>query len=272
MALGRKDKSKEPTTGERLRAYLPEPFLIEHNVRGEIIHQRPRDGYINATDLCQQTGKSFEHYRESVETQAFLDELSSDIRIPISNLVQSVRERGDRISQEIWVHPRVAIHLGQWLSPAFAVQVTKWVFDWMNGKANDYMPEHLKRFLKNKSKIPHDYFSMLNEIYLYLFAPLEDVGIIPPNSIMPDVSTGKMFSDFLRSKGIDPNDFPTYPHEFVDKARPTVSARLYPVEHLAEFRRYFHEVWLPQKAEKYFEARFPQALPHLPTLLQIPRI
>ena len=111
---------------------------------------------------------------------------------------------------------------------------------------------------------------MLNEIYLNLFAPLEDYGIIPPDRMMPDISTGRMFSDFLRRKGIDPNQFPTYEHEFADSSRPTVNARLYPIEHLPDFRRYFNEVWLPQRAESYFEERFPRALPFLPRILQLP--
>ena len=63
------------------------------------------------------------------------------------------------------------------------------------------MPDHIKRFLMNRSKIPHTHFSMLNEIYLGLLAPLEENGVILPDNMMPDVSTGRMFSDFLRSKG-----------------------------------------------------------------------
>ena len=51
---------------------------------------------------------------------------------------------------------------------------------------------------------------MLNEIYLALLAPLEDYGIIPPDSMMPDISTGLMFSGFLRRKGIDTSQFPSY--------------------------------------------------------------
>ena len=112
---------------------------------------------------------------------------------------------------------------------------------------------------------------MLNEIYLNLFATLEDYGIIPPDKIMPDISTGRMFSDFLRSKGIDPYQFSTYQHEFADNSgRPTVTARLYPLEYLPDFRRYFNEVWLPQKAESYFADKFPKALPFLPKIPQLP--
>ena len=102
---------------------------------------------------------------------------------------------------------------------------------------------------------------MLNEIYLNLLAPLEDYGIKLPDRLTPDVSTGRMFSDFLRSKGIEPERFPSYQHEFVDGTRPPVRARLYPIEHLPDFRMYFNEVWLPHRATKYFEKRYPRALP-----------
>ena len=256
---------------------LPVPFnilqpqlLIEHSIDGEVVPQRPTDGYINATRLCQRAGKQFGHYRSNAQTQAFLDVLSLEIGIPISNLVQVIRGRGDTINQGTWVHPRVAIHLGQWLSPDFAVRVSEWVFDWMQGKTKPYMPVHVQRFLKNRAKIPLDHFSMLNEIYLHLFAPLEEYGIIPPDKIMPDISTGRMFSSFLRQKGIDPDKFPYYEHDFADSSRVPVRARLYPIEHLLDFRRYFYETWLPSRAEKYFEERFPKALPFLPIIRQLP--
>ena len=247
-----------------------QPMLIQHPVNGDLVPQRPQDGYINATLLCHKAGKLFGHYRETASTQAFLEALSLDIGIPISNLVQVIRGRGDTITQGTWVHPHVAINLGQWLSPEFAVQVSKWVTDWVMGKASAFMPEHVRRFLMNRSKIPHTHFSMLNEIYLNLFAPLEDQGVIPPDRLMPDISTGRMFSGFLRQRGIDPTQFPTYEHEFVDDKRPPVNARLYPIELLPDFRRYFNEVWLPTRAELYFREKFPRALPYLPSLHQLP--
>ena len=34
-----------------------QPMLIEHILNGDVIPQRPRDGYINATLLCQKSGR-----------------------------------------------------------------------------------------------------------------------------------------------------------------------------------------------------------------------
>ena len=273
----RKAKVKPPDLPAPLNFSQP-PLLIEHSLEGEVVPQRPRDGYINATCLCQQAGKLFGNYYRNAQTQDFLQELSTVMRIRITGtdeipgLVQVVRGGNDKLSQGTWVHPKVAIHLGQWLSPAFAVLVSEWVFDWMSGNVKGYMPVHVQRFLKNRAKIPHNCFSMLNEIYLNLLAPLEECGVIPPDKMMPDVSTGRMFSDFLRRKGIDPEKFPTYEHEFADSSRMPVQARLYPIEHLPAFRKYFNEVWLPNRAEGYFVKRFPKAVPHLPAILQLPSV
>ena len=253
---------------------VSQPMLIEHPVNGGmVVHQRPVDGYVNATELCQRAGKQFGHYHATAQTKAFLDALSAAIGIPIAGqtgLVQIRMGGSDRASQGTWVHPRAAIHLGQWLSPDFAVQVTEWVFDWISGTVRGEQPVHVQRYLKNRAKIPPTHFSMLNEIYLALLAPLEDYGIIPPDNMMPDISTGRMFSDFLRRRGIDPTEFPYYEHEFIESSRPIVLARLYPIEHLAAFRRYFHEVWLPERASDYFAEKFPQAVPYLPAIRQLP--
>ena len=245
-------------------------LLIEHSVDGEVIPQRPQDGYINATLLCRRAGKTFADYNRLSQTHAFLNELSADMGITISELVQVIRGGNDKLNQGTWIHPQVAVHLGQWLSPSFAVKVSKWVFEWMEGRVQGYMPVHVQRYMKNRAKIPHSHFSMLNEIYLNLFAPLEDHGVIPPANMMPDISTGRMFSGFLRQKGIDPEQFPYYEHEFADSSREPVRARLYPNEYLPDFKKYFNEMWLPTRAEKYFAERFPKALPFLPRILQLP--
>jgi hypothetical protein len=73
--------------------------------------------------MCQAAGRLFGHYNSLASTKAFLTELSSDIGIPISALMQVIKG-GDAAHQGTWVHPQVAIHLGQWLSPRFAVLVS----------------------------------------------------------------------------------------------------------------------------------------------------
>ncbi len=88
------------------------PLLIEHAIDGEVIPQRPRDGYINATRLCKQATRSFSDYHRLGQTRAFLEELATETGIPVSVLVQVIKGRNDKLSQGTWVHPQVAINLG----------------------------------------------------------------------------------------------------------------------------------------------------------------
>lgn len=256
--------SKEQADLGRQLRFPRQLSLIEHDIEGEKVHQRPRDGYINATELCQSAGKKWDEFSQLQNTKAYLFELATASGIPETELVQTVQANGSSL-QETWVHPQVATNLGGWLSPKFAVWVSQLVQDWVEGKARGLMPPHVKRYLMNKSAIPPGNFSMLNEVYLELLAHLDDEGIKLPPKMMPDISTGRMFSDFLRGKGHDPDDFKSYKHKFPDGR--VVDARLYPVEHLGDFRLWFHKVWIKERAVDYFRTRLPAALPHIQSLL-----
>lgn len=245
---------------------LPVPF-IEHQVNDSLIPQRIADGYINATLMCQASGKLFADYQRLKNTTAYLEELSADMGIPISELVQVVRG-GSPLQQGTWVHPQVAINLGQWLSPKFAVLVAKWFYEWTSGniKPRVELPYHIRRYIANKSEVPFTHFSILNELIFGLIAPLEGQGYSLPESLMPDISQGKMFSNWLRKeKGVEPKDFPTYSHRFEDGR--VVQARLYPNHLLADFKTHFNTVWIPQRAVSYFTEKDIKALPFLPKLL-----
>ena len=234
--------------------------LIPHEVQSDVINQRAIDGYVNATAMCTVAGKLWGNYWQRQESKDFADELSSDIGIPISGLIQSVRGGRPEL-QGTWVHPQVAIHLAQWLSPKFAVMVTQWVVEWLSGGApfRTTIPDHVRRYIINQPKIPHTHFSMLNQMFLRLLAPLEAQGYILPPEMMPDISLGRMFSKWCRENDYDPDSFPTYQHEFLDN-RPIVEARLYPNELMTAFNAEL-ESWLTDgRALEYFRVRHQAAI------------
>jgi hypothetical protein len=171
------------------------------------------------------------------------------------------------------VHPQVAINLAQWASPKFAVLVSKWVFEWFNGNIPNRtkLPYHIQRYLINRSEIPPTHFSIFNEIVFNLIAPLEDKGYELPDKLVPDISQGKMFANWIRKEtGLEPNDFPTYTHTYPD-GRVIPGVKLYPNSLLAEFRKHFHDVWLKKKASEYFKERDQNALPYLQkVILELP--
>jgi hypothetical protein len=76
--------------------------------------------------LCKADGKFWSHYQENATTKAFMDELSRSLGMPRDLLSQSITT-GQNHERGTWIHPRVAIHLGQWISPDFAVAVSGWV-------------------------------------------------------------------------------------------------------------------------------------------------
>jgi KilA-N domain len=176
---------------------------------------------------------------------------------------------GDIRFQGTWVHPQVAINLVQWLSAKFAVQVSQWVYDWMSGRsrsADIEVPYHLRRYVANYQNVPVGHFSMLTEMTQTLIAPMEIMGYRLPESMLPDISGGRLFCKWLRDTyGIDTDALPTYLHVFEDGRR--VPAKAYPESLLADFRRHFREEWLPNRALDYFRRRDSEALQYLPKLI-----
>ena len=112
---------------------MPESIqLINHSLNNNLVCQRKDNGYINATALCKACDRKIATYLRAETTKEFLSALSSEVQICTSELTLTIKGFG--VQQGTWVHPYVAINLAQWASPKFAVAVSKWVFDWVNGQ------------------------------------------------------------------------------------------------------------------------------------------
>jgi hypothetical protein len=238
--------------------------LIAREVNNSVIDQRSSDGYLNATQLCQVAGKRWHNYLRNETTGHFLRALSAKTLIRVLDLHQEVTDRSG--VKSTWVHPKVAIHLAQWLSADFAVQVSDWVYDWMEGKASPtpsgQLPAHLARYIANDSNVPSGYFSILQETGLGLFGPMHNVGFEIPRNWVPDISVGRLFCAWLRTvKDFDTASLPTYSHDYQDGR--IVPANLYPDDLLADFRRWFRKVWLPEHGVRYFKSKDPASLVYL---------
>ena len=92
------------------------------------ISQRPKDGYIDVTALCQAAGKFYNDWYRRRRTERFLASLGSAMGIPIPELIQVLMGRnGD---QHTFAHPKVATSIAQWCSPEFEAQVCSWFVDY----------------------------------------------------------------------------------------------------------------------------------------------
>lgn len=116
--------------------------LTLHSFNSTSIGQRSEDGYVNATAMCQANGKRFNDYFRLDTTQEFLIALERSAGIPADLLISKIAT-GKNENRGTWVHPYVAINLGQWCSPEFAVFVSKLVFTWMNGTASVPKPDRI---------------------------------------------------------------------------------------------------------------------------------
>lgn len=240
--------------------------LIHHVSEGAIIDQRTGDGYINATALCKAAGKTWSEYRRNSNTIAFLAELEVDSKIPLAMLIHSI-VGGDKHLQGTWIHPQVAVNLGQWLSPKFAVQVSKWVSEWMSRRSSPQptpsLPVHMQRYMVNDNKVPPGHFSILQETGLSLFGPLHLLGFDVPKGWVPDISVGLKFCAWLRKEhGVDTDALPKYNHDYLD-GRPICQPKAYPDEYLAIYRTWFRTIWLPKHGRTYFSGKDPQSLDYL---------
>jgi hypothetical protein len=99
-----------------------------HDFDGYEIRQRSSDGFIKATDMCKAGKMKWTHYYRTKTAKLFIKELKSELLIS-NSLIQSNRS-GKYENRGTWVHPRIAIHLAQWISSKFAVEVTGWVMEW----------------------------------------------------------------------------------------------------------------------------------------------
>ncbi len=251
--------------------------LIKHEVNDSVIAQRASDGYINATELCKATGKQFKDYMGNKSTMEFLAELSADTGLQVQLGEKTLVQQKQALVETFpgapstgggsWVHPQVAVNLAGWASGKFAVQVSKWVSGWISGvgaatKTSGGIPYHIKRHMMNINQVPAGYFSILQEMTFILIGPLDNHGYELPERMVPDISMGRFLCKHLRDAlGVDTDSLPVYLHRFPDGR--TVEAKIYPNEHLAEFRRIIQSEWLPKKAAEYFKERDPIALPYL---------
>ena len=74
---------------------------------------------VSATEMAKPFGKLVGDRLRLKSTNEFLNALSTDMQIPISELIQSVK--GGTGEQGTWLHEDAAIEFARWLSPAFAI-------------------------------------------------------------------------------------------------------------------------------------------------------
>ncbi len=119
--------------------------IIARNCFGIVVAQEEDNGYINITKLAkayqQQTGKRRDasNWLSNQRTKESIKHLNSVTGIPVTELIQ-VRQGGNPENQGTFVHPKLALRFGIWLSDEFGYMVEEWFEEWATGKIRPQQP------------------------------------------------------------------------------------------------------------------------------------
>jgi hypothetical protein len=214
--------------------------------------------------MCKAANREFKHYNENRTTREFVAELSREVGIPTTELIQSLTGGNPQL-QGTWVHPQVAIHLAQWLSPKFAVMVTEWVYDWMSGKAptDKVWRQFEDRVSLIYDNVPVGYFCVFRES-ADLFAALIAGGANFGTRMILDISVGMHWSNHWKDNKLslkygDHKYFDHgYPPYFPQSWSNPQAAACYPDAAIPEFRRWMRDVYLATKFQPYLKTQIAQ--------------
>jgi KilA-N domain len=136
----------------------PATLIEAREWNGHPIHRRQVDGYVNATAMCKANGRHFPHYLANGRTSEYLQDLSGSVGIP-TDLLRVTIGNGPNHLRGTWVHPRLAVDLARWISPAFAVWMDGWFLEQFQPPASPTTTNHrqltasYRGFLGNSPRI-----------------------------------------------------------------------------------------------------------------------
>jgi KilA-N domain len=125
---------------------------ILREVNGISVEQRVVDGFINATAMCVAHGKDVSDWLKTDETWDLVVALADDLgfepnsdkkpnsdKTRVSAVYPSlvvVKRGAPETGGGTWLHPDLAIQLAQWCNKLFAIQVSRWIREWMTTGKN----------------------------------------------------------------------------------------------------------------------------------------
>ena len=117
--------------------------IIERSCFGVVVAQEEDNGYINITKLAKAYQKHTGKRRDASEwlsnkrTKESINHLNSVTGIPVTLLVE-VKQGGKPENQGTFVHPKLALRFGIWLSDEFGYMVEQWFEEWAMAKTTSH--------------------------------------------------------------------------------------------------------------------------------------
>ncbi|MGL6342721.1 MAG: KilA-N domain-containing protein [Waterburya sp.] len=120
--------------------------------KDQSIEQRDVDGYVNATQMAKVNNFNINDWSINSQTIAYIECVSQQTGIPAHSLKIKVSE-GFPAKTNTWVHPLVAIHLAQWISPEFHVWCNRHIKTLMEtGKTEVSITQSKKELARTTAK------------------------------------------------------------------------------------------------------------------------
>lgn len=122
------------------------------------------DGYVNATELCKAGGKRIDNWIRLEHTKELINEIYNSLGCEGVKIIDTIEGKNGYT----YYHPDLAIQLAQWISPSFAVQVSRWTRELLlTGKVElgkEKTNEELENIYKQKiDKMQLSMSSLVNE-------------------------------------------------------------------------------------------------------------
>lgn len=131
--------------------------FIPRDVNGVTVEQRNTDGFINGTAMCSAHSKEISNWLKTDDTWDLVVALAEDLGVKpnpskktdsyktrVSSIYPSlviVKKGSPEFGGGSWIHPDLAIDLASWCSKKFAIQVSRWVQEWLTTGKNPVYSE-----------------------------------------------------------------------------------------------------------------------------------
>jgi hypothetical protein len=89
---------------------------------------RKKDGYINITKLCKDGRKEFSEWKRSNFGKKLIEFFKEELGIDI--ILQTIMGGKNMIIRGTYIHPDLVPHIAYWISPKFAVYISKIINEW----------------------------------------------------------------------------------------------------------------------------------------------
>lgn len=131
---------------------MGELLSFRRSVNGVQVEQKASNGFINGTAMCAAHGKKFLSWFRTQDTLELFGDLADDLGLEIKSadlrLLDVQRLSATKYAEIFpgllftkkgspdngggtWLHPDLALQLAQWCNKRFAIQVSRWIREWL---------------------------------------------------------------------------------------------------------------------------------------------